>query len=87
MHYCRHLRDDKNNDSLSTYIDNVDFGYAMTDKEYFEPIKYYLSNMKAVRRQKLSGIWKSKDIVMFQKVVKRRDGSSALMRQENRPTL
>lgn len=71
MHYCRNFNDGINIKYQLPFTDKVEFGYTNSDKEYYEPIKIYLKQIKELKRQYSPGYLDSnKEIELFERIEK-----------------
>lgn len=67
VYYCSDFSDDEK--EFLPFVEYVDFGYVKTDKEYEEPIKQYLKDVKELKRQcAIRSIDDAKELELFERI-------------------
>lgn len=72
MNYCNYYHlDGKYKENQLYFTDKVDFGYTKSEKEYYEPIKIYLKQIKELKRQYSSGnLDYEEEVELFKRIEK-----------------
>ena len=71
MYYCRDLSNKKYNKYRLPFTDTVEFSYTKSDKEYYQPVKQYLNQIKELRRHySPENLDINKEIELFERIEK-----------------